>query len=321
MEQIKELVSEKFDGVELAELYELKEGLFNSAYFLKGNGVFQNGAVLKIGPSPNTYTLTYEQEIMKAEIEVYNLLKNKNIPVPTILASDTSKEKYPFDYFFMSFMEGKTWRTSRKAVKENRDKLMHELGRYNAVVHSIQGEYFGYIKEAPRFRHKTWDKAFIGMIEDILNDGKHLGCKLPYDQILMTVKEYRDVLAEVLEPTLVIYDMWAGNIFISENNVNTSITGFIDFERAFWGDPLADFTSATMIFDDVEQEREFIKGYEEQQQRPLSIGKSERIRMNLYKLYLALIIHIETYRYPMLIAKAIQSNSRKTITKLLNVIM
>ena len=100
---------------------------------------------------------------------------------------------------------------------------------------------------------------------------------------------------QVEKPCLVNFDMWAGNVFLWKKECR--ISGLIDFERCFFGDPYAGFVSAVFLIDDVEKEKEFIAGYNEASHKPLSFSRDNRIRMELYNLYFNVITTIETYRY------------------------
>ena len=72
-----------------------------------------------------------------------------------------------------------------------------------------------------------------------------------------------------------------------------------DFERAFYGDPLAEFVGTMMISKDLIHEVSFINGYEEVSKKKLVFRESETKRMDLYLLYMMLLMNVETYRYPM----------------------
>lgn len=169
-----------------------------------------------------------------------------------------------------------------------------ENRQYKAL---ITGDKFGYIKEDTHYQYDTWPDAFQCMIEDILEDGRCGSCHLPYDKVQETVQRHREVLACVKEPRLVDFDIWAGNVFLKEDRDGYRISGIIDFERCFFGDPYADFTSAVELFKDVGKEEAFCRGYNHISSVPISLGRKEEIRMDLYRLYMALIWIVEVYRY------------------------
>ena len=110
--------------------------------------------------------------------------------------------------------------------------------------------------------------------------------------------------------------MWAGNVFIDETS-HSHITGIIDFERSFFGDPVADLTSAMMLFENVEQEFDFQKGYSEISGTPFLITDDDRIRMNLYRLYMSVILFVESYRYDEQYAAMVKNHVIKGIHQLL----
>ena len=260
---IRSIVSKHFPGESVNSIEELTEGMFNSAYALWGTGILKNGIVLKTSPAPGTELLTYEQDILRTETKVYELIKDSPVKIPKILACDFSHKEIPCDYFFMEHVKGILWKNCLQRISpESRRQLMYELGRRSAVA----------------------------SCENCLN--------------------------EIKTPHLVDFDMWAGNIFIDEATCS-HIPGIIDFERSFFGDPAADFTSAMMLFDNVEDEPDFRKGYSEISIVPLKITDNDRIRMNLYRLYMAVILFVESYRYDEDYAEMIKGHLNKNIAYLL----
>ena len=316
--KLEELVKARFPECQVTEVTELTEGMFNSAYMISGGGALEQGAVLKIGPAPGTKVLTYEKELLKAEVQAYEILRDSGVPMPRVLAADFSRQLTGSDYFIMSRLEGDAWSNVEKERSVKcRPGLMEELGEVNALIHQKKGNNFGYLKEDTRYHFDTWYEAFYGMMNDILEDGRRDGHDLPYEEILDAVRRNRRYLEDVKEPRLVDYDIWAGNVFVKPAGEGLTVSGIIDFERVYYGDPCADFTSAFALFDDVEREPDFIKGYERASGGPLRIGTSERVRMELYRLYMAVILGVETYRYETEIALGRQEHCKKWIRELL----
>lgn len=99
-EIIAAMVNKHFPGEEILSVEELTEGMFNSAYVIRGSGILERGSVLKIGPGPEAELLTYEKDILRAEVEVYRLLRDRPVKIPGLLAWDYSREHIPCDYFF-----------------------------------------------------------------------------------------------------------------------------------------------------------------------------------------------------------------------------
>lgn len=315
---VEKLVKIHFSQARLIEVTELKGGAFNRAFLITADGIDGGKAVLKLGPKEGTRILTYEKDIMKTEVAVYNALKDKDVPLPRILCADFTRKNAPCDYFFMEYVSGRPWtKTIGKVSASNKAKLMRSLGQINAEINSVEGQWFGYIKEDENFRFSTWYDAFSSMVGNILKDGQMRSCKLPYGQIEAAVVKNKEILNEVTSPKLVDFDLWAGNIFLENRDGEFEISGIVDFERAFYGDAYADFAASVMVYKDVRNQADFIKGYESVRGSSLTFGAHEKVRMNLYKLYLNTIMFVETYRYNRLYAKLIERYCITNIKKLL----
>jgi fructosamine-3-kinase len=80
---------------------------------------------------------------------------------------------------------------------------------------------------------------------------------------------------------LVHFDLWQGNILLDHGE----ITGLVDGERAFWGDPLAEMPSLA-LFGNIDDA--FLDGY-----GGIAFDDAARRRLALYRAYLYLIMLIE----------------------------
>jgi fructosamine-3-kinase len=316
-EKINELVKASFgDNVTVNSITELKDGMFNSAYLI-GLKDSPSEIILKVGPSPNVELLTYEKDIMRTEIAVYEMIQSKtNIPVPKILKYDFSKKLISSDYFFMTKLNGQVWKEIRKELSnEDKERLKEEIGKYTSQLHSIKGKHFGYFSNEVDKQYRTWSAAFLAMVENIMADGKKYGIKLSYDKIVSVIKDKSVLLDEVKEPSLVDFDLWAGNVFLIKKEGSYVVEGIVDFERAFWGDPYADFTSSIMIYDNVLKEASFQKGYSKQNNKPLKFTNEDKCRMLLYRIYMSLILAIESYRFSKIYAFIIRCYSKSYIKR------
>lgn len=306
--------------VVLDTIMPLDNGMMNSVYLLSFKDAVEgcNEMVLKLSFSKDTDVLSYEDQIMRAEVEVYKKLEGKDIPIPRLICYDFSQRIVECDCFFLSKIEGASWGDVQKEVKlNNLEKLKKDLGRYNAVIHSVKGEYFGYIKADRAWHFDTWSGAFGFMVDKIMEEGTHRGYDLPYRDIRRTLNRYKDVLDEVKEPRLVDFDLWAGNIFLKKERTEYKISGIIDFERAYYGDPYADFIASFGIYEDILKEDSFIDGYSEVAGHRLVIGHNDSIRMKLYRIYMDLLLAIETYRFDEAYGKQVLANVKVELQKIL----
>ncbi|MNO14177.1 Phosphotransferase enzyme family protein [compost metagenome] len=318
-EEILNLVRKQFgQETSVGVIRELKGGMFNAAYLIELPDENQD-AVLKVSVHPQARVLTYEQNLMRTEIEVYRrLAATGTVPVPRILGYDFTRCLIPSDYFFMSALKGQSMHSLRKKLQPvHLDKIKTELGHYFAHLHQIQGEYFGYFTGDAQLQFTTWKEAYLYMVHMIVEDGRRMGVKLPYNRIEMVLGQKEYLLEAVKNPSLVSFDLWPGNIFLLENGGNYEIEAIIDFERSFWGDPYADFPPAFLLFKDVRKEKLFWETYSSNSKDRKIISHEDHLRMQMYKIYIFLIMAIETYRYGKIYGKLQFLYSKSTIIKCL----
>ncbi|NIK79662.1 aminoglycoside phosphotransferase (APT) family kinase protein [Paenibacillus castaneae] len=278
-------IAELTFGQKITANVELTDGCANSAYSV----TLQDGrnVIIKVAPPSNTKMMTYEQHIMAAEVEVMRLVKQTgSIPVPQIYAYDQTKSIVNCEYFVMEKLEGEPYNKVKKSLTdEQRSGIEHQLGIYNRRINEIRGESFGCFAHTDE-PGTPWKTTFHRMLLDVLADGERENVRLPasYETIRQEISLRLDALDEVIEPRLVHWDLWDGNIFVKD----AAITGLIDFERALWGDPLLE-----IYFGHFNQSQSFFDGYGLSELTP-----SQRARIALYDLYLDLILSIEcAYRF------------------------
>ena len=317
-QELQRLVLENF-SCNMRDYTELNEGHMNSIYriTLDSNKAPHDEVILKVSYFPNKEVLIYEREIMRAEVQVYQLLSSKGLPIPKILKYDFSHNTIDADYFFMTPVIGMSWESLKDEISPDaKETLMKELGKYQAIIHSVSNDSFGYYKDGT-CAFTTWADAFMSMMQNIVNDGKARAIELPYDEIMDAVSKRVDLLNEVSEPQLVDFDLWAGNVLLDKKDDDWYISGIIDFERAFFGDPFADFIASVNIYTDISQEAQFIEGYRSICES-FKVTEHDKERMTLYRLYMNVILAVETYRYDANYGKMIQMYCGRVITGLLS---
>lgn len=321
-EQIRKLVKVNFgDSCSIGNITELKGGMFNSAYLIERLGEKDN-IVLKVSLKPGTRTLTYEKDPMPTEVAVFKLVEEKTtIPTPRVLAYDFSKKYIPSNYFFMTALQGTAMNKVQKKMSiQNVADLKKELASYLAQLHQIKGDYFGYFTQEQSRQYKTWKEAFLNMMSMILEDGKKNGTKLPYERYERVLKEKSGYLEAVKEPSLIDYDLWAGNVFVKQQGENYMLEGIVDFERAFWGDPLADFGGSVMLLDNIYEEPDIWRVYQENARPGRELSKEDHIRSAFYGLYIYTIMAAETFRYDFLYSRIQGIFAMRNIRKYLKIL-
>ncbi len=300
-EQVRKVVAAAFGTHRDVTVVELTDGMFNSVYSIS-TAERDEPIVLKVSAAPDTPVLTYEKDIMSTEIAMLELLAERTtLPVPRVLAHDLSRTQLSSQYFFMTAVDGQTLRTSgRKLGSAGRAAIGRQLGDALAQTHAIRGESFGYPGWGDTALTASWSAAFTRMVNDILSDAVAHQVKLPADRIQDAVARHADVLDEINEPRLVNFDMWSGNVFVTSAGATPHVSGIIDIERCFWGDPLADFVGMnpgkSKPFKDASVWAAYAAGRPDEVS-PAGPSREDKIRSGLYQLYIWLLLATETYRY------------------------
>jgi aminoglycoside phosphotransferase (APT) family kinase protein len=204
--------------------------------------------------------------------------------VPVVMAVDATGETG--GYLVMTQCPGSPWpELAPLPSGGERDELRAELGRQMARLHTITGTGFGYPSWVLGPLRESWRTAFLGMVDAVLADAERFAVTLPRPaaEIRALFAARAAVLDEVTTPVLVHFDLWDGNILVESSPAGRRIGALIDAERAFWGDPLAEFVSLA-LFADIEQDTAFLHGYRAAG-GVVTFDFAARQRLSLYRAY------------------------------------
>lgn len=274
------LVHRTFPDQEIANIEELTEGFFNVAYYI----ALTDGSevILKIAPSSDMEIMTHEINIMFSEVDSMRMVaRETSVPVAEILYYDDSHTICDSDYFFMKKLKGKSFHSCTEAMTEDqKEKVNYRMGEYTRRINQIKGNRFGYYGQ-PGKQGNNWFAVFRSMLQDTYQDAKRksIDIPVPMDHLLSLLDRDRDIFEQVKEPSFVHWDIWAGNVFIHEDE----ITGIIDFERCLWADELMEVGFRTCWYN-----KAFIEGYGYSELQP-----DQLLRAEWYDVYLFLICCLE----------------------------
>jgi aminoglycoside phosphotransferase (APT) family kinase protein len=232
--------------------------------------------------------MAYEKEIIHAEVAYYEAAEPTGwVPVPRLVHVDLTRTVIDSDFLLMTYLPGQGWHGD---VDVDRPRLRGDLGRMVATLHQVTGSAFGYPRGPEVGLAPSWSAAFTAMFDTVCADARRFGVELPVPvaELEALVRSRQALLDEVTTPVLVHFDLWDGNILVDRGEV----TGLIDGERAFWGDPVAEFVSLALL-GDIEQDPAFLAGYREIA-GPLEFDERVRARLSLYRCYLYLIMLVES---------------------------
>lgn len=257
---------------------ELTEGYFNVAYEV----ALSDGrhVILKVAPAPGARVMTYEKNIMRAEVRAMRMAKTAGLPAPEVLGYDESCTICPSPYFFMEKLEGESLNSVKETLLPDQLAAIHrEVGRICCKINEIDCQCFGYPGQ-PEFQGGEWYPVFRRMLCAGISDAKqgNVDLKIDTDELLEILESERAIFDEVAVPKLVHWDCWNGNIFVKDGIV----TGIIDWERALWADPLMEVGFRTYA-----QDNEFVAGY------GITLSESQQRRALWYDIYLMLLVSLE----------------------------
>jgi aminoglycoside phosphotransferase (APT) family kinase protein len=246
--------------------------------------------VVKLSPGDRAGLLSYEQDIIRTEALFYSVSGVARIPQPRLLHADLDG---PVPHLIMTAVDGIPWSDAAERLDgEDSRRLRFALGQYVAALHRIKGKEFGYA-HLPSMTASTWPDAFLAMVDGLLTDAVRFSADLPLpvDEIARAIRAGLGALDEVTEPALVHFDLWPGNVLLDLDRRPPSIAALIDHERAFWGDPLADFCSLD-VFGRAERDPDLLAGYRHAGGH-LEFTEIAFTRLALYRAYLYMIMIIE----------------------------
>ena len=96
---------------------------------------------------------------------LFDLLKKKiDLPVPQVIALDTSRTMIPHDYIILKKLPGKSLKKSFSKLSRNqKKKLAFELGLSLAKIHSIHFKSVGHLEPDKIVRVMSWSKFVRGI--------------------------------------------------------------------------------------------------------------------------------------------------------------
>lgn len=267
-------------GENALEFQELKEGYFNVAYRIR---LQSREVVLKIAPSPEIPVMTFEKNIMFSEVDSMKMVAERtDVPVPQVLFYDNSGSIIGREYFFMERLRGQSLSCLQDTLPEtDKQEIYYRLGQYTRQLNHIQGERFGYYGQ-PHRQGENWYEIFRDMVRDTYGDARRKDIAMPVreDRTLEMLERERALFEAVKTPRFVHWDIWAGNVFIADGEVE----GIIDFERCLWADRLME-----VGFRKHEYNKAFYQGYGIEE-----LTQEEKRRARWYDVYLALLWCLET---------------------------
>ena len=196
--------------------------------------------VLKVSPPPATPLLRHECYSLESEALAFSLLAKSSLPVPRVLRHDARCIHIGSPFLLTTHLSGISYadvrqyltRSERAGIERQLRSLIGVISQHTS---SIYGPYGPVSLVASNQGHKSWQEAFVAMLESVLMDGEDMMISLPYSQIREHVSRTKNVLDSITEARLVVLGFGEPENVLIDRRTN-EVTGLLDFGRAIWGD-------------------------------------------------------------------------------------
>lgn len=216
---------------------ELGDGSYNNTYRVDlGTG---EPVILRVAPEPARQRRS-EREFMRNEHLSLPFFAPIAAMMPRTLAIDFTHEIIGRDHLFQTHLDGIPAPEGLAAYpRPEWASFFRGIGTIARTVHGVRGERFGPVNGPT---HATWSDALVQAFDDVAADLEDGGLAADdVRQVAARARRERAVLDEITEPRLLHGDLWTGNLMIARNTPEPTVTGVLDSDRTWWGDPAADW--------------------------------------------------------------------------------
>ena len=251
-------------GARSLSIQEIGGGTFNEAYLIKVSE--KENVVLRVAPSPAPDIYWDDVGLMRREHTTFPFFASIASLIPTTILADFTHQIVARDYVLQTFLEGERWSDIEDELTEDENiVLWQQCGEIVKRIHSTTGEQFGYPYPGKQFAN--WHDVILDRFFRVAQSLKEYESDLPsFATITNLVNSTPSIFNEVHTPSLLHGDLWTFNLLVRRENERPLITGVLDTERAWWGDPLADWIMFCLSIRNEDQEWQdriaaFHKGY------------------------------------------------------------
>jgi len=254
-ERLQAIVRAAFgERARLAGYQLLGDGRFTTTYFIKCE--HEAPVVLRLSPEPTAKLWRHERALLQRQCNVQPPLEALREFIPRLLHTDFTQRLLPRDWALFEWRQGQTWESAAPSVDAaSSEALWRQFGRIVREVHGQRGVRFGY--PAPWPAHASFGAWFTSVVDDLAADLAEQDIAVAALARFRTLlREERRRLDAVTVPRLVHGDLWSRNVLVQNGPRGWRITALLDAERAFFGDPAAEW-----IFGFLDIPQAFWEGY------------------------------------------------------------
>ncbi|MEU3228259.1 aminoglycoside phosphotransferase family protein [Streptomyces sp. NPDC006976] len=228
---------------------ELSTGMYNNVYRLALYGRAEP-VILRVAPEEGRQFRS-EHRLMRNEYATQPWLTVIAPLMPRVLTVDWSHEVVDRDWMIQTCLPGVPAPERMRAYPRTaRTTFFRQMGAIARKVHDVRGPHFGPVA-GPAYG--KWSEAVLASLEDIAADLRDAGLDASgVREAAALAARDRATLDEITEPRLMSGDLWTVNTLLDPTAPEPVITGVLDFDRTWFGDPAADWTisMATAVQDE-----------------------------------------------------------------------
>jgi aminoglycoside phosphotransferase (APT) family kinase protein len=218
---------------------EMRGGTVNETYAIGLAAGMQ--VVLRVAPPAAADTYWDDVALMRREHHILPFFADIAAWMPRVILTDFTRQVIGRDYVLQTYVEGKRWSDIEDELTEEENiALWRRCGEVVRWIHRTTGERFGHPPPGRAFT--TWSRAVLDRFDKILES------MLTYQLDVAGFSAARDaarsaasLLDEIRTPHLLHGDLWTFNLLVADGSDRPAIAAVLDVDRAWWGDPMADW--------------------------------------------------------------------------------
>ncbi len=226
-------------SVRVVSARELSGSTFNTTFLIT---LHDQLVILRIAPPETADLLWNERWLLRREQHIQPFFAALAPLMPRTLLADFTHHLIDRDYVFQTHLAGERWDELAELLTPTEElRLWEQFGSITKTIHGTIGTSFGGPYPAPEFA--TWSETVLYRLECAIQAMTEAQLdRTDIRSVVAIVRDQATQLDAIAQPHLLHGDLWLFNLLVTHNVDGPTISGVLDADRAWWGDPLADWT-------------------------------------------------------------------------------